>query len=567
MAAGRDRDLLWPINTRKNDEMNLPTMKTSVLSRIRLRRGVPTALALVATLALVSSAEAQTYTWTGAGTNNNWFSTTSGSFTSANFSSSPLLSSTATTYLLFQGSTRPGTVLNRSFSASSLTFNTTNNFTISPAASQGLTVGAGGIDNQVARLQTFNAGVRLAGSGTTPVNVVAGGEIVFNEQLNFGVFEKTGSGTMTLNINSGQGSGILRSQAGTTNLTASTVNYQLAVKVNGGQVNLGPTSSITGIGVTSVTGGVFSALGDINTPVGSGTAGFQMTSGTMFVADKTKFSRGTNISGGTVSYTGTAGGGVRFGAQDNVRPLTISGGVQDFGAGRIPTPFSGDSVLVTGGTTTGLYLTQGLTNQGGSITFTAVDEENDATNYGLDLNLTSGTVSISSIGGIVTGTMYNDQNTILGAGNTLKLDFNQDGARDVLITGGTLSYGGNLALSLTNSGTIADGTTWDFFNAPLVGTTGTFAGDLAAISLSALDTYNGLSFGLATDSSNPVDRTFGPGFWLSTYTSGSQRFGFDQNTGVLTMNPVPEPSSIAAAGIGLAMLGWRRLARRRRAAA
>jgi hypothetical protein len=30
---------------------------------------------------------------------------------------------------------------------------------------------------------------------------------------------------------------------------------------------------------------------------------------------------------------------------------------------------------------------------------------------------------------------------------------------------------------------------------------------------------------------------------------------------------VPEPSSIAAAGIGLAMLGWRRLALRRRAAA
>ena len=83
MAAGRDRDLLWPIKTRRIDEMNLPTMKTSVLSRIPLRRGVPTVLALVATLALVASAQAQTYTWTGAsGTTNNWFLTTTGSFTS-----------------------------------------------------------------------------------------------------------------------------------------------------------------------------------------------------------------------------------------------------------------------------------------------------------------------------------------------------------------------------------------------------------------------------------------------------------------------------------------------------
>jgi hypothetical protein len=200
----------------------------------------------------------------------------------------------------------------------------------------------------------------------------------------------------------------------------------------------------------------------------------------------------------------------------------------------------------------------GVTNDGGTITFTARDESSPALNaqspsYVSDLELTSGTVSINTFGGGAIGTLLNAQNTTLGAGNTLKLDLNQDLTRDLLITSGTLNWGGNVALNLTNLGAVADFTSWDFFNDGVLGNTGAFTGDLDGISLAATAPYNGLTFSKSGS------------LWTSTATGGGQQFTFDQTTGVLVV--VPEPSSIAAVGIGLAMLGWRRLARRRRAGA
>jgi hypothetical protein len=538
--------------------MKFRTTKNPIFCPMGLRRAMPTALALAATLALVSSGQAQvTGTWTGASvTNNNWFSTTSGAFTSANFSSpSTLVSSTATTDLLFEGTTRPSTVLNRSFSARSLTFNTGTGFSISPLASQTLTIGDGGIDNQVAQQQTFNTRVVLS-SGTTPVNVVSGGEVVFEEMsMSDKVLEKIGSGTVTFNNITNFGSSIVRSTAGTTNLTKPNQTYVTNVEVNGGQVNLGPTNRLTGPGLTRVSGGVFSALGGLFSTV-PGSIGFEMTSGTMILGDHSDFSRGSKISGGTVVYAGTGGSVVFDNTESTAHLLEIEGGSQDFGAavlGQDSGPFSGSSLLVTGGTSTGFLSTQGVTNDGGAITFTASDFNAAAFNDVVDLDLTSGTVSINAFGGGAIGALVNSVNTTLGAGNTLNLDFNEDLSRDLLITSGTLNWGGNVALNLTNGGEMPNGSSWNFFNDGVLGNTGAFAGTLDGISLAATDTYNGLSF------------TKSGSLWTSTATVGGQQFTFNETTGVLAV--VPEPSSIAVVGMGLAMLGWRRLARRQRAAA
>ena len=564
--------------------MNLPTMKTSVLSRIRLRRGVPTVLALVATLALVSSAQAEvTYTWNGASaTDDNWFLVNDidpAIFDSENFSPTPVYSDIDNTDLVFVGTTRPNTILNSSyfgrvnFSARKLTFNTGANFSITPDSGQELLIGSGGIDNQVAFQQTINSRVSLySTSGTTPVNVAGGGEIVINGILNnaFQVVEKTGSGTLTLNSFTQGPQDVLRSQAGTINLTAPNQSYGTNVEVNGGQVNLGQTSRLTGLGVSRVSGGVFSALGSVETSGSNTQAGLQMTSGTMIVGDKTYNTYGATISGGTVVYSGAAGGGASFDSAgaSGARAMTITGGVQTFGTGTFSTQTAVyPSVLVTGGTSTGFNATQGLTNNGGSITFTAKTSAilDQAKNTAADLTFTSGTVSIGTvaggatgIGALVNGSNLAPRNTTLGAGNTLKLDLNQAGlTKDLLITTGTMNWGGTLAFNLTNTGTLSDSASWNSFFFSNSIKTGAFTGDLIAITMSASSIYNGLNF----------SRVGVTDIWTSTAASTGQQFRFNESSGLLDIVPVPEPSSIVLAGLGLAMLGWRRLALRQRAAA
>ena len=100
----------------------------------------------------------------------------------------------------------------------------------------------------------------------------------------------------------------------------------------------------------------------------------------------------------------------------------------------------------------------------------------------------------------------NSVNTTLGSGNTLKLDLNEDLTRDLLITTGTMTWGGTLALNLTNTGTLANGSSWDFFNGPVLGDTGAFAGDLNGITLTASSIYNGLTFTTATSGNQYEDK-------------------------------------------------------------
>jgi hypothetical protein len=526
--------------------MKFCTTKNPVFCPMGLRRAMPTALALVATLALVSSAHAQTtYTWDGGGANNNWN-------TGNNWDTNTVpVSSLTSTDLVFAGTTRPNTILNiSSFNARKLTFNTGTDFSISPASGQRLTFGDGGLDNQSPHKQTFN-GIVETGSGTAtiPINVAEFGEIVTSAtygQFTFSdrVLEKTGEGTFTLS-NGGFGGKVINTE-GTTNLYGSG-DLITSVEVNGGQVNVSPTLAIGKLGATGTTtqtAGVFSMLGQFKGDY------FVMEGGEMTMAATTQSVKGATFISGTVNYTGPLGYAQFSGATGPA--AVIQGGSQDFGTAYFGSALGVPSVLVTGGTSTGIYNTTGVTNDGGTITFTK-DEFDFAYNGTNDLIFTSGTVSINAFGGGAIGTLVNSVNTTLGSGNTLNLDFNEDLSRDLLITSGTLNWGGNVALNLTNVGEMPNGSSWNFFNDGVLGNTGAFAGTLDGISLSASSIYNGLTFSKSGS------------LWTSTSTGGGQQFTFNETTGVLAV--VPEPSSIAVVGMGLAMLGWRRLARRQRAAA
>jgi formylglycine-generating enzyme len=117
--------------------------------------------------------------------------------------------------------------------------------------------------------------------------------------------------------------------------------------------------------------------------------------------------------------------------------------------------------------------------------------------------------------------------------------------------------GATLSLSLT--GSYANGTAFDLFD--FTTQSGTLAG-IAPLTAS-LPAYNGLTWGLATTSTSVFDQRYGSGVWVSSWGSNGQRFIFNQADGVLTV--VPEPSTFAMAGAGLAgcaLVRWRRARRR-----
>ena len=128
------------------------------------------------------------------------------------------------------------------------------------------------------------------------------------------------------------------------------------------------------------------------------------------------------------------------------------------------------------------------------------------------------------------------------------------------IVASSLAYSG-VTLSLSLTGSYANGTAFDLFD--FTTTSGTLAG-IAPLTAS-LPAYNGLTWGLATTSTSVFDQRYGSGVWVSDWGSNGQRFIFNQADGVLTV--VPEPSTFAMAGAGIAALAairWRRTRHGRR---
>jgi len=164
-----------------------------------------------------------------------------------------------------------------------------------------------------------------------------------------------------------------------------------------------------------------------------------------------------------------------------------------------------------------------------------------------------GTIAPGDAGG---GTGILTLGSLSGTGYSIAMGITGTGAGqyDQIVTTGSLNYsGGTLQLSMT--GTYANGTSWDLFD--FASQSGTLAGVSPMIADSS---YNGLAWGLATSSASVFDQRYGTGVWLSDWSSGGQRFIFNQSNGVLTV--VPEPSTFVMAGVGI--VGWGLLRYRRR---
>jgi autotransporter-associated beta strand protein len=131
------------------------------------------------------------------------------------------------------------------------------------------------------------------------------------------------------------------------------------------------------------------------------------------------------------------------------------------------------------------------------------------------------------------------------SGTNAGIDYDQ-----IAFTGGSLTYGGELALTL--SGSYALGTSFSLFEG-----FATHYGTLTDVTLStaAESVYNGLTFSKSVFDSQVV--------WWTQPNSSGQSLKFTEATGALVV--VPEPSTIVIASIGAALAGlWR--VRRRKAA-
>jgi hypothetical protein len=150
----------------------------------------------------------------------------------------------------------------------------------------------------------------------------------------------------------------------------------------------------------------------------------------------------------------------------------------------------------------------------------------------------------------------------LGATATTLLDISSTSAFDEIVgSGSSFTNGGALVLSLSASGTFANGTTLGLIHGFSTPHTGSFSGG----SILATGTYAGLN---GTPLSNTT--VYGPNIWASDWVNSDgsggngQRFLFNQQTGEFVVVPEPSTAALALAGLALsAAVTLRRRLRRR----
>ena len=143
-----------------------------------------------------------------------------------------------------------------------------------------------------------------------------------------------------------------------------------------------------------------------------------------------------------------------------------------------------------------------------------------------------------------------------GATAAMAISGTAAGLYDQVVALGNVNFGGALAIDFTTAG-FANFDVWQLFSQD------NFSGNFSSIT--ATGSYGNLTFiDLGTGEWQATGGSLGEGQSLSFYVDDSHRSGDMYRAGQLVL--VPEPSTIVFAGIGLFVLGWQRLAKRRRAA-
>jgi autotransporter-associated beta strand protein len=396
-----------------------------------------------------------------------------------------------------------------------------------------------------------------------------------------GTLAVSGSGNL------GSGSDVFISSGAQLNLNSSSTvaSVQEVGNLNGGTISIGSGATLTVNGanrgtfyqnsISGAGGLTFSGTGNSTlslygnqsytgtTTVSSGslTTAVAMAS-TAYVISGGSFSTQSNSQIENTATIALSGGNFTIGGSDTVGAISGSGGTINLGNNTLftstttTTTFSGSIVGVGGGfTKTGA----GTLTLGGSSTYTGATAVSAGT---LIVNGSLGASAVAvesgatlggsgSVGGLTTlnsgatlapgdgiGTMGFSAGLTLNSNSTVRMQISDtNGSADrINVTGGTLTYAGNLVFD-TVSMTGVTNNTYTLFNGTATGTWATVA---------AAGTYTGAFSQNGT-------------IWTRNAGDGNV-WTYDQNAGTLTV--IPEPSTWALIGVGSAFVLWR-LRRRR----
>ena len=523
-----------------------------------LKMSLPVSVAAILAVAFAvasGDAFAGITTWSGGGGNANWS-------TSSNWSTLPTTSGTWS--LVFGGATQ-----------------TTNTNDIGQITVDSLTFGNNGTVGRNANF-TLSGSTLALSTATITTTATTSGSALTDSVGN--ALSLTGSNTasigsghnLTIAGNIGGTGSLTMSGAGQLYLTGSN-SQSGATYITGGSLRTGSGGSSTdsnnyafGTGDVVVSGSGTLAVRNSSTVANNltiGGVGSSTTTGALAgsfaAANQTAVVSGS-VTLATDSLISTWGANIGTGSK-----LSLTGPI-NLGANKLTL-----SQVVTGTARTWIEVNGAIAGTGSVIV------DGTATVYLNGANTYSGTTTVQSgvlggngtIAGAVTvqngafitpGSAANTTGA-LGVGS-LQLDSGATAAMtisgtavglyDQVVALGNVNYGGNLAIDFTTGG-FANFDVWQLFSQ------GTFSGNFSSIT--ATGSYGSLTFtDLLNGEWKATGGSLGAGESLSFYVDNSHAIGDRYKAGQLVV--VPEPSTIVFAGIGLFVMGWRRLAKRRRAA-
>lgn len=489
--------------------------------------------------ALGASAQAGTLSsWSGA-TNGNWGTSTNWSPTAVN--------TTGTFSLVFGGTTRNSTTNNLgTVNIDLLSF--TNNG--SSGRNQGFTIGSGTLNlvsGTVLSAQVTTGTLsntitsRVQITGTSLFNLGDRNNLVVSGPIAGGDLVKTGLGQLSL----------------TGSVSLNSISIQRGNLLVNSTAYRGLAGKIVDIGSTSFNSGalVFNSI-----PSGTSNMQFRFNDNSILStqgSNNVVFSNPNfNVATSSTNVLLTLNGGV-----SSFSTMTINGAIQDNTGGSLGVSIAqGNTWVLNGantytGPTTVASPAKLLVNGGinaGSTTTVAGYLGGSGTFGGAVSMISSGTLSPGGVStsGVVTDTIGRLTMASLSLGSGVTSQFTVSGLNAGVdfdqIVGSSVTYGGNLALTLTGTQAYAKDTIFNLFK-----DFSTRTGNFSSVTLSAAGTpYNGLVFS-----------NLGGGIWETGSTGFplGEALRFEESTGNLVV--VPEPSTFVLAGLGVMIAGaqvWRR---------